>query len=176
MIRAVWYCGPVAHCSYSRYDFPSNYAWHIWYWTFVIFPTISHDKYFQYWSLSHAKILYSCKLHKYITILCRANSRLALSQWETSLQSNAVSHWLGANLESAQLCLPTTTESNDIGGSNDVDAATTVWTLTEGTLWTRMCLTYYSWIHRPQCHRKRFARCFLKHILIVLFRFTEVHC
>ena len=32
----------------------------------------------------------------------RADSRFAPSQWETSLQSNAVSHWLGANLESAQ--------------------------------------------------------------------------
>ena len=31
----------------------------------------------------------------------RADSRLALWQWETSLQSNAVSHWLGTNLESA---------------------------------------------------------------------------
>ena len=31
----------------------------------------------------------------------RADSRLAPGQWETSLQSNAVSHWLGANLESA---------------------------------------------------------------------------
>ena len=31
----------------------------------------------------------------------RADSRLAPSQWETSLQSNAVSHWLGINLESA---------------------------------------------------------------------------
>ena len=31
----------------------------------------------------------------------RADSRLAPNQWETSLQSNAVSHWLGANLESA---------------------------------------------------------------------------
>ena len=30
----------------------------------------------------------------------RADCRLAPSQWETSLQSNAVSHWLGANLES----------------------------------------------------------------------------
>ena len=29
------------------------------------------------------------------------DSRLEPSQWETSLQSNAVSHWLGANLESA---------------------------------------------------------------------------
>ena len=31
----------------------------------------------------------------------RADSRLGPGQWETSLQSNAVSHWLGANLESA---------------------------------------------------------------------------
>ena len=31
----------------------------------------------------------------------RADSRLAPSQWETLLQSTAVSHWLGANLESA---------------------------------------------------------------------------
>ena len=31
----------------------------------------------------------------------RADSRFAPSQWETALQSNAVSHWLGANLKSA---------------------------------------------------------------------------
>ena len=31
----------------------------------------------------------------------RADSRLAPNQWETSLQINAVSHWLGTNLESA---------------------------------------------------------------------------
>ena len=31
----------------------------------------------------------------------RADLRVALSQWETSLPSNVVSHWLGANLESA---------------------------------------------------------------------------
>ena len=49
----------------------------------------------------------------YITVHCnmmlqtvqwqmyRADSRFVPSQWETSLQSNAVSHWLGANLESA---------------------------------------------------------------------------
>ena len=30
----------------------------------------------------------------------RSNSRFAPSQWETSLQSNAVSHWQGANLQS----------------------------------------------------------------------------
>ena len=32
----------------------------------------------------------------------KADSRLAPSQWETSLQSNAVSHWLSASLESTQ--------------------------------------------------------------------------
>ena len=31
----------------------------------------------------------------------RADSKFAPSHLETSLQSNAVSHWLGANLESA---------------------------------------------------------------------------
>ena len=31
----------------------------------------------------------------------RADFRLAPSKWETSLQSSAVSHWLGASLESA---------------------------------------------------------------------------
>ena len=41
-----------------------------------------------------------------VMVLCgypnqlRADCRLVPSQWETSLQSNAVSHWLGANLES----------------------------------------------------------------------------
>ena len=30
----------------------------------------------------------------------RGDIRFAPSQWETSLQSNAVSHWLGADLES----------------------------------------------------------------------------
>ena len=35
------------------------------------------------------------------TTSIRADSRFAPNQWETSSQSNAVSHWLGANLESA---------------------------------------------------------------------------
>ena len=33
----------------------------------------------------------------------KANSRFSPSQWETALQSNFVSHWLDANLESALL-------------------------------------------------------------------------
>ena len=35
------------------------------------------------------------------TLFCRTYYRLAPSQWETSLQSNAASHWLDANLESS---------------------------------------------------------------------------
>ena len=31
----------------------------------------------------------------------RADSRLAASQWETLVQSNTISHWLGAKLKSA---------------------------------------------------------------------------
>ena len=41
----------------------------------------------QWWSSVHCSI--------------RADSRLAPSQWETLLQSNAISHWLGSNLKSA---------------------------------------------------------------------------
>ena len=38
----------------------------------------------------------------------RTDSRLGPNQWETSLQSNAISHWLGAELESAlwYMCSP----------------------------------------------------------------------
>ena len=38
-----------------------------------------------------------------VTWRIRADSMFVPSQWETSLQSNAVSHWLGANLESVFL-------------------------------------------------------------------------
>ena len=37
---------------------------------------------------------------------CRADSRLAPSQREAALQSNAVSHWLGANLEAPMQMMP----------------------------------------------------------------------
>ena len=37
----------------------------------------------------------------------RSDSRFAPSQWETSFQSNDVSHWLGANLESVLHALTT---------------------------------------------------------------------
>ena len=41
-------------------------------------------------------------LFHWLRMLCnlRADSRLAPNQWETSLQSNTTSHWLGANLKS----------------------------------------------------------------------------
>ena len=48
----------------------------------------------------------------WVIIFARADSSLALSQWETSLQCNAVSHWLGANLESALYATPSLNWSN----------------------------------------------------------------
>ena len=44
------------------------------------------------------------RMNHFRTAHVRADSRLTPSQWETSLQSNAVSHWLGAKLESVLLC------------------------------------------------------------------------
>ena len=42
-----------------------------------------------------------CLYHAFAVSHCRADSRFAPNQWQTSLQSNAISHWLDANLESA---------------------------------------------------------------------------
>ena len=47
----------------------------------------------------------------------RADSRLEPSQWETSLQCNAVSHWLGANWESALLLYRNTWKYSPMGVS-----------------------------------------------------------
>ena len=46
----------------------------------------------------HTALLHWYQIHFLLVCGIRADSRLAPSQWETSLQSNAVSHWLGANL------------------------------------------------------------------------------
>ena len=43
------------------------------------------------------------QVFRWESISIRADSRFAPSHWETSLQSNAVSHWLDANLESASV-------------------------------------------------------------------------
>ena len=52
------------------------------------------------WQQRHTDTGTECCI-KYRSYIIRDDSRLAPSQWETSLQSNVVSHWLGANLESA---------------------------------------------------------------------------
>ena len=43
----------------------------------------------------------SVLIHHWSNDMHRADSRLALNQWDTSLQTNIVPHWLGANLEPA---------------------------------------------------------------------------
>ena len=52
-------------------------------------------------SLATASNVSSGTIHVY-----RTDSRFAPSQWETALLCNGVSHWLGANLESANNLLP----------------------------------------------------------------------
>ena len=47
------------------------------------------------------KNMSNCKISQVIGHAHRADSRLVPSQWETSLQSNVISHWLGADPESA---------------------------------------------------------------------------
>ena len=67
------------------------------------------------------------------SIKCSTDSRLAPSQWETSLQSNAVFHWLGTNLESALTC-DVTFHRNDTGISE-------VWALAVHLPW----MHYFIW-------------------------------
>ena len=48
----------------------------------------------------HITVIVGNPMMTFIDPLCsRADSGFVPSQWETSLQSNAVSHWLGTNLE-----------------------------------------------------------------------------
>ena len=54
-----------------------------------------------YATLCYVMLRYVMLCYAMLCYAIRADSRLAPSQWETPLQSNAVSQWLGANLESA---------------------------------------------------------------------------
>ena len=53
------------------------------------------------WNLQLSRFIQQTLMFCGATTRCRADSRLAPSQWEMSLQSNAISHWLGAKLERA---------------------------------------------------------------------------
>ena len=66
-------------------------------------PNINGDLAKQPLRLGHGRVITShCIAWIWLLIhtVNKADSRLAPSQWETSLQRNAVPHWLGANLES----------------------------------------------------------------------------
>ena len=52
-------------------------------------------------SICQAYLMFHTVIYLVQCVVVRVDSRLARSQWETSLQGNAVSHWLGANLESS---------------------------------------------------------------------------
>ena len=59
---------------------------------------------YEWISSGKCRLFFKALLYKMINVYCRADSRLAPSQWETSLQSNAVSHWLCTKLEPALHC------------------------------------------------------------------------
>ena len=75
----------------------------------------------------------------------KADSRLAPSQWETSLQSNAISHWLDANLKSAlyhlykksfiQMSHTFTTDDQKASNICNAIVDNLVWFPQWGTLW-----------------------------------------
>ena len=70
--------------------------------TYTCIYTHISDTFYFGMSSGRSLFLKQCMLSGlYSIIYVRADSRFAPNQWETSLQSNAVSHWLGANLESA---------------------------------------------------------------------------
>ena len=73
--------------------------------------------------------LLSRKSVLYLLVLCRTDSKFAPSQWETSLQSNTVSLWLGANLESA-LVWPQTTRTRAFANRLNVYWSTQDWNYT----------------------------------------------
>ena len=58
------------------------------------------------WRYHYLMCPLGCSMHwRLYTWMGRADSRLAPSQWETSLQSKDVSHWLGGSRESALMGL-----------------------------------------------------------------------
>ena len=93
MYRWKWewpYCKTSKMHVLQIFAFSSNIAWEM----LLISSFGIMLRYFQIVT----KIWFEHGCHQYST---RADFRFAPSQWETSLQSNTVSHWLGANLESA---------------------------------------------------------------------------
>ena len=80
-----------------------------------------------------------------VTHHCRADSRIAPSQSETPLQSNAFTHWLGANLESAMpldravSCYLIDTNFWYTGGNLTSDESWSFWYLEENIL-QRKCI------------------------------------
>ena len=69
----------------------------------LLFTNVWHISLIWQWCMTHEVPLEGGEpqVWCHLIISDRADSRFVPSQWETSLQSNAVSQWLGTNLESA---------------------------------------------------------------------------
>ena len=75
----------------------------------------------------------------------RADSRLAPCQWETALQSNAVSHWLGANLESALISLSVSLQPDHVPILSDQNRTSSL------VYWICTCVSDLSHIALSPC-------------------------
>ena len=113
-----WQCGAVFTWNQAASSISLGFFWQPltqYMWTFWISTTVNMF-YTCVFSCTEIKLLLLRQAKKKLTerlsknntskylipaIWIRADSSLAPSQWETSLQSNAVSHWLDTNLESA---------------------------------------------------------------------------
>ena len=89
-------------CCLERFILEFINLWH------QFLPSYSHGSVViwppQYANNTSSKDCHCVRYYLLTHIHYRADAKFAPSQWETSLQSNAVSHWLGANLESALHC------------------------------------------------------------------------
>ena len=102
-----------------------------------------HPNPVEYYRTARFKILSNKK--SFINI--RADSRLAPSQWEMSVQSNAISHWMGANLESTWIY--------QLSIHHDFCTALTMMTSSNGNIFRvtgHLCgeFTGHRWIHRTK--------------------------
>ena len=85
---------------------PTRWQQLYWHWFRSTFPILAETLTYNVAHLSHetrSNALKHLDFHNQLLTLYspRPDSRFAPSQWETLLQSNAVSHCVGANLESA---------------------------------------------------------------------------
>ena len=116
---------------------------------------------------------------KFVTLLwsfIRINSRLAPNQGEASLQSNAISHWLGANLESALLYVHWNVRGGCCDGLSHHClhgwlASVQLFMLVSP--WWPFCLSYYIYIHSVCCATVAFWFLYVSNVKYLMYEFES---